>query len=297
MEIGLRKAIPDPEKWGQFTTPQSLMIAGAEPGSWLSLSLLSPQHDPGFKLFFLFFDYLGLRESFQIRNDRLFNFCWSLTTAYRSGEDLLRATRRSTFLCNSISKIGVSEIPAIQRFALLLATLAFDLGLIPDSPVARTSYVLLYGNGPWLQKHRCTLLLDIFASSDCSILDRAKAAEIWDIVVNLIQATYMGFYLDILKNKADNKRGLKLLAISTYLSDIVSVRMETEHKTALYHEFLETVDLQAFGIEVDGETTQEIQIAKMAFIPVLEEFVRVFPCLSILRPLIQVNLKSMTVTE
>jgi hypothetical protein len=291
METALRKEIPDVEQWTQFTTPESLVVPEEERSFWLSLGCVAPECGSDVRLFFLYFDSLALRQEYEIANDRLFNFCHTLIGAYRSPSDLSRAKRRGVFLCSSITNIGVDSMKPTYRIGLLLATLAFDLGADSVSHVWELPYTVLYGKGTYLQKHRCGLLLEILSSENCAILDGLPSSEIWEVVVGMVQTTHMGFYFDLLRNKTQEKRSIKLLSIATYVSDFARIPPEAEHLAALCDEFLKTADPRQWGLDPDLRTGQEVKIAQAVFVPILEEVSAIFPGMASLRQLVNASLR------
>jgi hypothetical protein len=283
-DIALRHAIPDPKDRVTFETPPSLVTSEKDRASLLSVSFAQFENNDPFRAFFLCFEVTGLRQSFEIPNDCLFRFCYSIITAYHSPVALARAQRRAAFMTQAISRIGIQEIQPIARFALVLASLAMDLGDDSVASVWTTSFGRLYGPGSQLQKHQLCILMDTLSRPGAAILERTPASEIWALTIELLQNTDIGVYQDA---PSDDKKGLITLTMATYLSDIVRMRADAEQTTPLFREFLAT-DRAKFGLEPDAS---DEQVATVAFAPVFVALGAIFPCLSILIPLFRSNIR------
>jgi hypothetical protein len=291
VEIALRKAIPNTSSWETFSTPECFAVPGPERNTWLSENISSTDQEIHIKTLFLFFDSLALREHYDITNLLLFNFCHALIGAYRSPADFARAKRRGAFLCRSVASIGVSKMIPTQRFGLLFTILASDLGSTSLSNAWKGPYAALYGTATWLQTHRCGVLLEILSTTDRAILDGKAWSEIWQVVVALVQVTHMGSYSSVLHNRSEKWWPLKLLAIATYLSDFVSMKPDVREMRALCREFMETGNMEAFGLKGDAEGGKPIDVAITVFAPIFEELSNAFPCLALHRQVLNVNIK------
>ena len=163
---------------------------------------------------FFLFDTLRLRKPFNITNEKLFSFLFSMKETYKKVpyHNWRHAVDVSCFMANMLihAKLLNGALTHFEILALLVSCLCHDAGHDGYSneynEQAQTPLGILFKNQSVMETHHCTVAIHVISKEACNIfysLDSDELNKMWSTVISLILATDMAKHFDIVK-EAEN---------------------------------------------------------------------------------------------
>lgn len=200
-EVELRDWIDDNER-NTYATPEKLKI-DQEGNNVFKLEFDAPKWDGIglFKVIFHIFDYYGLKEAFDIKNEQLFKFLLEIRATYNKVpyHNWRHAVDVTQFLSYEIITGKLEKIfTKLELLALFVAAVCHDANHDGFSNSymlkAETPLGILFQNQSVMETHHCAVAISIIAKDELNLfhkLDDEDYAHVWDMIVQIILSTDM----------------------------------------------------------------------------------------------------------
>lgn len=202
MGVDLREKFSDEERTETFT-PERYLLTQAEHEQFLSPDFQANSYCDydRFRLLFAFFDILGIRDAFQIPNEIIFNFIYSLQQTYNKlkWHNFAHATETTQFVVHTLITCKMLDVfSPLEKLALLVAALAHDIGNDGYACEYNENVLMplrhLFNNKSVIESGHCILLINIIGKRRSNIfatLSKDEHEFVWKTVIELILATDM----------------------------------------------------------------------------------------------------------
>ena len=229
LELTLRQTLPDDMQRKGTCTPEKMLLPDE-----LKAKVTELQGDVSdiddFPFFLYLFDLLDLRKSFEIHNETIFGFIYTLRKYYRKVPffNWQHVRNNLQFLGYVLHTLGLDRFSPQHRFALVMAVLTRDLehhGFDEEFHENIEPSLACFNNSQdALFSHRFCTMIDIMSrpkSNLFALIDKEKRNAIWKMTMELMIASHMKSHFLIINNKADIMWSAKMVMKMTVLSDLL----------------------------------------------------------------------------
>jgi len=210
-EMELKQWITKDERFQHTTIPAKLRLAPKELSGVWSLNFDSMKWDgiEGFQVVFAIFTRFGIKDTYQISNERLFRFLLELRESYKSvpyhnWRHAIDVTQYLTYLL--ITGRLDEKFSRFEIFCLIISSLCHDANHDGFSNTynekAETPLGILFKNQSVMEMHHCEVTIDIVSNDQCNLFaffEPQYQKNLWSMVIQLILSTDMSKHFDYLK--------------------------------------------------------------------------------------------------
>ena len=161
------------------------------------------------KTIFYFFHKFKVCETFQISNEMLFRFIYSISKSYNDVpyHNFTHACDVLQFLSYEIHIGNLDQIfTTFEIFALLVSAVCHDANHNGYNNIynikSETPLGILFKDQSVMETHHCTVTINILENDDTNLfysLNKEEQKRIWNIVIKLILATDMAVHFTLVK--------------------------------------------------------------------------------------------------